>query len=168
MGAKKQQAIVVESREQADMALQRIGQLARAIAGAERDASEKIDKIREKLVDETELWCDALAQNKAALEVWAMENKAALFTKPRSLELNWGTVGFRLTPWKIVILGRLKAETVIEKLRAARLKSLIRVKEEIDRDKALNYLNSDLAKVGLKKIRRDEFFCDPVEIEVKP
>ena len=101
-----------------------------------------------------------------ALEAWAAANKD-LFVKPRSIELNWGTVGFSRTPWKIVILGRLKVETVIEKLRAAKLKTLIRVKEEIDREKAIAYLNSDLAKVGLKKVQRDEFYFEVKEIEVK-
>jgi hypothetical protein len=56
---------------------------------------------------------------------------------------------------------------VIEELRAAKLKALIRVKAKIDREKAFNYLNSDLAQVGLKKVQRDEFYFEVKEIKVK-
>ena len=164
--AKKHSEVVIASTDDADRALQRIGELRRHIALAEKDADEKVAEIREELLSDTELTREALAQNEAALQEWGGENKH-LFVKPRSMEMNWGTVGFSWTPWKVVILGRLKAETVIEKIRAAKMTSLLRPKVEINREAASNYLNSDLAKVGLRKIRRDEFFFEVKEIEVK-
>lgn len=50
---KKQQAIVIESQEDADRALQRIGRLERHIADAEKDACDEIDEIRARLLDDT-------------------------------------------------------------------------------------------------------------------
>jgi len=41
--------IEILSREDADRALQRIGQLERHLAGAEQDAEEEIDKIRKSI-----------------------------------------------------------------------------------------------------------------------
>lgn len=164
---KKQTTIIIASINDADRALERIGELKRHIAGAENDADEKIAEIRAELVSETKLTREALDQNEAALEAWAEANKGELFKEPRSRELNWGRVGFRMTPWKIVAIGKLKAETIIEKIRAAKLTQLIRSKEEIDKEKALNYSNEDLAKCGLKKKQSDEFFYETKEIEVK-
>ena len=166
MGNKKSPLIVIESRDDADRALQRIGELRRQIEGAEQDADVELAKIRARLVEDTKLSRDVLAQNEAALEAWAVANKG-LFKEPRSLDLNWGRVGFRLSPWKIVALGKLKAETIIEKIRAAKLPQLIRTKEEIDKEAALNYDNEDLAKCGLKKKQTDDFFFEVKEIEVK-
>lgn len=162
---KKNSTITIASIDDADRALQRIGELRREIAAAEQVANTKIDAIRARLVEDTKIFVDTLERNEAALEAWAAANKN-LFTERRSLELNWGRVGFRLTPWKIVTLGKLKAETIIEKIRAAKFSQLIRVKEEIDKEKALNYSDEDLARCGLKKKQSDEFFFEVKEIEV--
>lgn len=163
---KKTPSLKIETTDDADRALQRIGQLRLHIAESESEANRQIDAIRELLVEDTAASRATLAQNEAALEAWAEEHKA-LFVKPRSMELNWGTVGFKLSPWKIIILGRLKVDTVIEKIRAAKMTSLIRPKFEINKEAAVNYLNSDLAKVGLRKKQSDEFFFETKEIEVK-
>lgn len=163
----KKQLLIISSQDDADKALQRIGQLTASIAGLELDANKKLDEIREQLVKDSAEQREALAINEAALEAWATKNKAELFTEPRSLELNWGTVGFRLTPWKILTIGRVKTETIIEKIRAAKLTQLIRPKYEIDRKKALNYSAEDLARCGLRKKQSDEFFYETNGIEVK-
>lgn len=158
--------IVISSIDDADRALQRIGEMRREIAAAESAATVEIDAITAKLLSDTKVFRESLARDEASLEAWAEANKE-LFKKPRSMELNFGKLGYKLSPWKVVILARLKTETVIEKIRAAKMTSLIRPKFEINRDAASNYLNSDLAKVGLRKIRADEFFFEVKEIEVK-
>ena len=47
--------IVINSRDDADRALQRIGELQRFIEGAAKDAGDEMDKVRQQLVDETAL-----------------------------------------------------------------------------------------------------------------
>jgi len=83
------------------------------------------------------------------------------------MQLNFGTIGFRWTPWKIAIIGKRKVETIIEKIRAAKMPTLIRTKEEIDKEAALNYDAEALAKCGLKKVRKDEFYYEIKEEDVK-
>lgn len=158
--------VVVESREDADRCLQRIGHLERFIEDAENDAEADIERVRSGLLKQTAGHRDALDANVKALEAWATEYKAELFQEPRSLELNWGRVGFRWTPWKIGF-GKLKVETIIEKLRAHRLAQLIRTTESVDRDRAVEYDAEILAKVGLKKTRRDEFFYEVKKEELR-
>ena len=162
----KKSTIKIDSLDDADRALQRIGELRREIAAAERIANAKIDALRAKLVDDTEIFRETLAQNETALEAWGEANKN-LFVEPRSMELNWGRVGFRLSGWKIVVLGKLKLDTIVEKIRAAKLPQLIRVKEEIEKEAALNYDNEDLARCGLKKKQTDDFFFEVKQVEVK-
>jgi len=159
--------VVVNSRDDADRALQQITAQRLIIDAEENTANEKIDEIRADLVEKTKGPREALAAHELALEEWAEAHKDELFKDPRSMQLNFGTIGYRLTPWKIAILGKLKVATVIEKLRAAKMRALIRTKEEIDREKALNYLNSDLAKVGLRKNRSDEFYYEIKSEDVK-
>lgn len=167
MGRAKQQTIVIETRDDADRALQRIGELRRAIAGEEKDANDDMDEIRKDLVNDTAPWRESLAQNEAALAAWAEANKEELFKDPRSIELNWGRVGFRWTPWKIKFLNKLKVETIIEKLRANKMAHLIHTVESVNKEKALNYDNETLAPLGMKKAHTDEFFYEVKAEEVK-
>jgi phage host-nuclease inhibitor protein Gam len=167
MKTKKQNTIVIETRDDADRALQRIGELERFIEGAEKDAGDAIDLIRERLVDDTDIQRETLAQNEAALEAWATANKEQLFKEPRSMELNWGKIGFRWTPWKIKFLNKLKVKTIVEKLKANKMSRLIRTEESVDKEKALNYDNETLAPLGMKKVHTDEFFYEVKREEVK-
>jgi len=165
--AKKQQTIVISTRDEADRALQRIGELQRFICSASDEAEENIADIRAELLKETQDASHAIAANEAALEAWAEANKKDLFTEPRSIDLNWGRIGFRLTPWKIKFLGKLKVETVLEKLRANKMTRLIRIEESVDKEKALNYDNETLEPLGMKKVHHDEFFYEVKNEEVK-
>ena len=159
--------IIIASREEADGALQEIAAAERRVAVTEKVAGETIDRLRTLLVSDTAGARQAIADRVAALEKWAEANKEELFKEPRSIEMNFGTVGFRWTPWKIATLGKLKVETIIAKIRAAKLNELIRTKEEVDKEKAVNYTPEDLARCGLKKTRKDEFFYEVKKEEVR-
>lgn len=161
---KKQSDIIIASREDADRALQRIGQLQLHISAAEHDANEQIDAIRETLVQETKLYREALAQNQATLEAWA-KSDARNWDK-KSLELNWGQVGFHLG--KPAIKFILTVENVIEKLRGKKMASCIRVVEEVDKEALANYDDDIIAAVGCKRTKpKDKFWYETKEIEVK-
>ena len=163
----KKHTIVIANRDEADRALQRLGELQRFIAGVEKEASDQIDVIRKRLVDETATQRETLAQNESALEAWAEANKKDLFTEPRSVDLNWGRIGFRLTPWKIKFVGKLKVETIVEKLRANKMAHLIRIEESVNKEKALNYNNEALVQLGMRKVQTDDFFYEVKSEEVK-
>lgn len=165
--AKKRMTFVIEDREVADLCLQRMGELILDIQAKEKLANDEISASRDALVRNTERDRACVADYEAALEAWAEANKTELFTEPRSLELNWGKVGFRWTPWKIKFLNKLKVETIVEKLRANKMRHLIRVEESVDKEKALNYDNETLAPLGMKKVHSDEFYYELKKEEVK-
>jgi len=161
---KKASTIVIETSEDADRALQRLGELRRHIAGAEHDANEHIDAIRAALVEETKLTREALAQNEAALEVWAKGD--AKSWEKKSLDLNWGTIGFHLG--KPAIKFKLAVENVIEKLRGKKMASCIRTIEEVDKEALANYDDDVIATVGCARTKpKDKFWYETKEIEVK-
>ena len=163
----RRQTLKIESRDEADETLKLIAVAQGFIRDRETEADGEIAEIRQMLVAETACSRENIATAEAALEEWAAENKAALFTEPRSIEMNFGTLGFRWTPWKIKTVGKLKLETILAKIRAAKLTELIRTKEEVDKEKAVNYTPEDLARCGLKKTRKDEFFYEVKKEEVK-
>src|SRR5688572_23194608 len=103
--------IEILSKDDADRALQRIGQLERNIAGKEKDAEDEIDDIRSKLLDETAVERFTLEQNINALKAWAKGDSKSWAAK--SLDLNFGTIGFRLPPPAIKF--KLAVENILER-----------------------------------------------------
>src|SRR5688572_4026038 len=107
----RQSKIEILSKDDADRALQRIGQLERNIAGKEKDAEDEIDDIRSKLLDETAVERFTLEQNINALKAWAKGDSKSWAAK--SLDLNFGTIGFRLPPPAIKF--KLAVENILER-----------------------------------------------------
>ena len=96
-----------------------------------------------------------------------LDNCEASLTRPVFFHGNWGKIGFRWTPWRIVALKKLKVERIIERLRARKMAHLIRKTESVDKEKVLNYDNETLAPLGMKKVHKDEFFYEVKREEVK-
>src|SRR5688572_16818398 len=93
--------IEILSKDDADRALQRIGQLERNIAGKEKDAEDEIDDIRSKLLDETAVERFTLEQNLKALKAWTKKNEKGWVG--RTLQLVFGKVWIKKGPPKIVL-----------------------------------------------------------------
>lgn len=164
MGAKKQQMIVIECRDQADMALQRIGQLQRFLTEAEAKADEEVDVIRTTLVEGTELQRGALKENEKALRAWTM--KCEKHWVSRTLELVFGKVWVKKSPPKIVL--NLEEETVVERLRARGMRTCIRVIEEVNKEVLANYDDKTIEAVGCtRKQGKDKFYYECKAEEVK-
>ena len=162
--AKKQPTRIIATREDADRTLQRIGALQRHVAQAEKHASDGIDQIRELLVQETKPHREELAQQEAALEAWAKEDSKVWDKK--SLELNWGSVGYHLG--KPAIKLKLAVENVIEKLRGKKMATCIRVVEEVDKEALANYDDDMIAAVGCARTKpKDKFWYKCKAEEVK-
>lgn len=161
---KKQPSVTIATSDDADRALQRIGELERYIAGAGQDAEERIDVIRTKLSDQTEVQVALLKETKAALEAWAKKDAKTWIGK--TLALLWGSISWRTPPKRIVV--KLDEETVIERLRARKMLTCIRTKEEIDKEALENYSDEIIAAVGCeRKQGKDKFYYELKREEVK-
>lgn len=164
MGKKQQTVVVIETRDDADRALQRLGELARCIESMEQDAEDSINAIRQALVEESENARKALVLNEAALKAWAKRDVKTWAGK--TLDLVFGSMSFRTPPPSIKLL--LEAETIVERLRARRMTTCIRVKEEVDKEALENYSDEVIEAVGCeRKQGKDKFYYECKAEEVK-
>jgi phage host-nuclease inhibitor protein Gam len=158
-------AIVIDTRDDADRCLQRIGELERYLENAENDIEVEVYRLREGMLAETAPAREALAKNRKALEAWT-KGDAKNWGKEKHLDLNWGKVGLRRPPAAIKLL--LALENVIEKLRAKKLTSCIRVIEEVDKEALANYDDATIAAVGCKRTKpKDRFWYETKKEEIR-
>jgi phage host-nuclease inhibitor protein Gam len=134
------------------------------IAVEEAIANREIEDIRERLIKSTSEYREIIAACERALQDWA---KIARREWPaKSCELNHGVVGFRLPKAAIKLL--VAVETAIERLRARRMTSCIRVKEELDKEALAAYEDEVIEAVGCKRKQgREKFYYEIKREEVR-
>lgn len=159
---------VILNTDQADAAMHRLIEISAEIEREENRVEAEITSLRSDLVQYARPLVEENAELRAALAAFAKTNRAELFPKQKSLELNFGTFGFRWSNWKIRYL--VKAGTIVERLKHNGHSKLIRVKETINRERvlALGLDNDKLEPLGLKKTRSERFFVELKREEVKP
>lgn len=153
----------VTNREEADEALKQLGILADKIATIEIRESDSVRKAQERIVNDTAAYREQKGVIEKALEKWAKDDSGNW--EARTLELNFGKLMIRLSPPAIRL--KLKVEHVIERLKAKKMKSCIRVKEEIDKDALLQYDEDVIEKVGCQKVQKENFSYELKEVEAK-
>ena len=150
---------IVENRAQAEGALAEIAAIDRKIIAVEAEMRESIDHAKAKAAQAA---APLLARRKElgnAVAVWAKMHKAALFTKPRSLDLGFGTVGFRASE-KIVQMDGVNAETTLARCKQYGFADGIRIKEEPNKETMLGWPEERLALVGVRRQQSDTFFIE--------
>ena len=94
-----------------------------------------------------------------AVAVFARLNRADLFTKAKSLDLAFGTIGFRAST-RIVQMRGITSGMTLEKLHQYNFTDGIRIKEEVDKERAADWPDERLELVGLKRQTSDTFFIE--------
>jgi phage host-nuclease inhibitor protein Gam len=151
---------IIEDRSQAEGALAEMAALDRKLSGIETDMQETIDHAKKKAAQAA---APLIARRKDladALAVFAKLNRQTLFPgKAKSVDLGFGTIGFRLS----TRLQQLKGVTVamtLEKLKQFGFTEAIRIKEEPDKDVMSGWPDERLETVGLKRQQTDSFFIE--------
>ena len=153
----------VESREDADRALLRLGEIARARERAKARCEESIKRARERR-KESEAPLEAEAKELArALEAWAKRDRKR-WGKARSLRLRHGRLGWRQST-SLRLLKR--AETVIQLLKAHGLGECVKVRESVNRELLRQLDEETVRSVGAKLVRRDAFFAEPAREDLQ-
>lgn len=156
--------INVTSRDEADRALQRIGQLQLKLEVLTAEAEVEIDQLRVELKSESEPYLAAIDANEEALKEWAKGDMKSWPAK--SLELNFGSLGFR--KGKAAIKLKLALENVVARLKACGLTHCVRTIEEVDKEQLANYGDEVLAKIGCARTKpKESFWCEPRREVVK-
>ncbi len=156
----------VNSIADADDALRHIADLKRQIDLVESDMNEKIDKIKASAEAETAEARKRIEMTEMGLELFAAEKKGDLFSIKRTIDLNFGSMGFRksqeLKPVKKMtwakVLGRLKEFGFLE---------AIRKKESVDKEVLREWKEERLAEVGVTIQQKDTWWYEVNHMEIE-
>ena len=157
---------MIQSYEEADKALAKLGRQESFVAKKEAMLNERIQKLREKFDEDTTEERAQISLVIRELEEFCLINKAD-FLKKRSKVLTHGEIGFRTTPPKVSQLNRkYSLKTSVELIKKIFSGEYLRLKEEIDKERLLSDLSigkiddGKLASVGLKVDQSDTFVCE--------
>lgn len=157
---------LIKNLEDADAVLAQIAALRRNIALIETGMNDDIDAAKARAAGEAEPYKQQIASLEQALCRFAEYNKAELFSRRKSCELTFGSIGFRASS-KIRLLSKMTWERVLQTLRDTGLTQCIRVKEEPDKE-ALKALSPDhLKELGCKVVQGDSFFYEIADQEIQ-
>jgi phage host-nuclease inhibitor protein Gam len=145
--------------KQAEQALAELAGLDRDLKAIESGLNEGVDQLKVEAKSKAEPLAARRKELETGLATFAQMNKAELFTKPKSRELTFGTIGFRKTT-KLLTQPKLTLAMVLEKIKAYGFTEAVRCKENVDKDAMRDWPDERLALVGVKRQSGDEFFIE--------
>ena len=157
---KPKNVIPVRSLPDVDDHLFKIAQMRTHLKRIDADAEEEINNIRERAAKVAEPLKDEIEKLEAGIFAFSEMEKNTLFTKAKSVELNFGFIGYRQST-KISI----KASTV-DKLREMGLQDAILIKESANKDIMATYPDEILKQADAKRIVEDNFWYEVKEEEI--
>lgn len=149
----------IHNLEEANDALREIGELKRIQKDIELRMNDDIAKIKAGAEQDAASYVSRCTALENGLMAFAEASKTELFKDKRSLELNYGSIGYR----KSTELGTLKGctwKTVLGKLKDLAFKEAIRIKEEPDRELMSQWPDERLELVGCQRREKDTFWLE--------
>ena len=167
MGKRKQaaQAAVVADLKQADEALRRMAELDRALGDIKARMNEEIDRTKAAHVADAEPLEAERRGLEQALEMFCEANRHLFEDKTRSVDLNFGRVGFRLST-SLRVLARRTWDDVLARLKTMGRMDAVRVREEVNKQAMELWPDTALAAVGVSRTVRDNFYAEPAAEKV--
>ena len=150
---------IMESREQAEGTMAELAAIARKLDGVTVAMNTEIDTAKAKAAQASAPLEARKKELESGLAVFARLNKETYFGKEKSLNLGFGTIGFRAST-KIVQQSGISAEMTLAKLNEFDLKEGVRTKEEINKEAMASWTDARLETVGLRRQKSDGFFVE--------
>ena len=164
--AKKAVIPVPKSLDEAAKFLAEIGQEQRATDKIRSGLNAAVDKLKDKAMSDDAPHQEKISQLVEGLFSYAEAHRDELTDggKRKTVEVPTGTFGWRMTPPAVSLRD---VESILENLKALKLKRFIRTKEEIDKEAMLK--EPDVAKTvkGVSIGQHEEFIAKPAELEVE-
>lgn len=157
---------IVENNEQADGVLAELSTIQQKIKEIEVEQQEAIDFAKTQAMQKSLALLARKKELETALGVYAKLNKSILFDKKKSLELAFGTLGFRASS-EIAIQKGIKEGMVISKLKEFNFLDGVKTTEKINRDAMSSWSNEKLETVGLERKEKDTFFIEVKEEKIQ-
>ncbi|MDR0408680.1 MAG: host-nuclease inhibitor Gam family protein [Campylobacteraceae bacterium] len=146
--------------DEVDSTLKRLAELVVAETKINGDATIRINEIKKEAADKAAPLQVERAALEKQIELFCEANKAE-FADKRSKELNFGTVGYRVSTSVAIPRDKKKVEALIKSIKAFGLKNCIAYEEKPDKEALKELDDTTLTKLGLKRKIEDNFRIEP-------
>ena len=143
----------LECIEDVDLTLKEIGLLERELDSIDSAAHAEIVKIKEKAANKGEALRKKIVELSGKIGAFAEYNREDLFKDRKSLELTFGTFGFRKSTSISV------KKTTVGLLKKLNLFDYLNIKETPDKERLAKLDDESLAQVDAVRKVKDDFFC---------
>jgi phage host-nuclease inhibitor protein Gam len=160
MARLKPQVGKINTLDEANLVLKEIGLLEKELEGIDAEAHKAIAEIKTEAVRKEEGLRKRIADDSALLGAYAEYNRADLFKDRKSVQLSFGSFGYRKSTSISV------KKTTLELLKKLGKIIFIRTKEEVDKDAMAVMTDEELAMVDAVRKVKDDFFCEADKEEI--
>jgi len=160
MARLKPQVGKIETLDEANGVLKEIGILERELEAIDGEAHVQIAAIKEDAAKKGANIRKRIADDSALLGAFAEYNRAELFKDRKSVQLSFGSFGYRKSTSISV------KKTTLELMKKLGFDRFIRIKEEPDKEAMATLDDETLAQVDSVRKVKDDFFCEADKEEV--
>jgi phage host-nuclease inhibitor protein Gam len=160
MARYKPQTGKIKSLEEANLALKEIGMLEHEIAAIDAEGDKRIADIKAETARQGGTLRKRIVDLTASLGVYAEYNRDDLFKDKKSVDLVFGSIGFRQSTAIHI------RKTTLALLKQLGLLHCVRVKEEPDKEAMKDLADDTLAQVDAVRKSEDKFFAETNKEEV--
>lgn len=151
--------------EQAELAFSEFAKADSKIQGIQATMEQKINAIRDEYADELAALQETKNSNFEIMQVFATENREAIFSKRKSYESAYGVFGFRTGNPKLKNIKGFTWASVLTMVKEF-LPDYIRTSEELAKDKLLADRDNEevsvlFPKCGLTIVQDETFYVEP-------
>ncbi len=147
--------IRLKDNEALDKALYEIAQYRQECKRIDSEADARINDVKEAAAQLAEPIREKIEKLEQAIAAYVEYNRPELFKDKKSLELNFGIVGYRQST-RISISNK----NTLELLRTLGFAGAIRTTEQVDKTVMAEWPDERLAEVEARKIVEDKFFYE--------
>ncbi len=153
--AKKKES-TLQSWDEVDNQLRKLGELQIKKTKLEGTFQVKINELKESYATQCGIIAAEVKQIETEITRFCDSRKDEFLNK-RNKKLNFGVVAYRVS--EKVILGSVDA--VIKSIKTLNLEYVLRIKEEIDKEKIKSLDKQTLTKIGVKIETKDKISIEP-------
>ena len=155
MARTKSNAATITTIEEAEKILKEMCELEAQWEKIDNAANKKIADIKEKAANDGKVLRDTYKSHVDSLKAYAVYFRSELFQDKKTIELQFGSIGFRKAPDSISC-----TKQTAELLQKIGLKEFVRVKIEPDKERMLSLDDETLSQVGAARKSKEDFFAE--------
>ncbi|MCG8642488.1 MAG: host-nuclease inhibitor Gam family protein [Desulfobacterales bacterium] len=149
----------VKTLEEANDVMEKLAALKRLIDAEEMVMNDEIDAIKARTMAAVSERQKELESYENGLQAFSEQNKSRLFKTSRSIDLNFGQMGFRRAT-RLATLSKTTWKRVVELLGENGFRSAVRIKRSANKDVLSEWPDEKLERVGVRRKQTDTFWYE--------